>query len=150
MKLLTALVVFNFLLLSIYVQEKEEKFNPFTPIAYSNQYRPNIFKRYVETKRGEALASWYGFESCTNERCLQANTKPMVEGDDGIACSSSFRLGDRLSISYGSTSLILTCTDRGNLERLGRDFDIHKWSFAKLAPLTRGVIEVRYEILQEV
>ncbi len=95
----------------------------------------------------QAFASWYGFESCTNPECLQANTKPMVEGDSGMACSSAFRLGDRIRISYNTIELVLTCTDRGNFEDLGRGFDIHKWSFEKLAPLSRGVIKINYEVI---
>src|SRR3972149_7397081 len=49
----------------------------------------------VETTevRTKGRASWYGFESCTNPKCLQANGKPLVKEDDGMAFFFFFLLG---------------------------------------------------------
>lgn len=93
------------------------------------------------------VASWYGFESCTNPKCLQANTKPLVEGDNGMACSSRFRLGDRVVVRYLDVEQILQCTDRGGFEIMGRTFDLHKWNFEKFENLNKGLIKVQYRKL---
>lgn len=125
-------------------------YEPKEVIYTSGVIEANVVEREeaeVEEVTKVGRASWYGFESCENERCLQSNGMSLVEGDDGMACSSDFRLGDRVRISHNDVVLLLRCTDRGGFEKLGRTFDLHRWNFAVLSPLSKGVIEVNYERL---
>lgn len=110
----------------------------------SNNGLQNIGQGDNRVAARKAKASWYGFESCTNDKCLQANTIPLVEGDDGMACSSEFSLGDRVLIRFNGSEHVFTCTDRGAFEVMGRSFDLHKWNFELFAPLERGLIDVEY------
>jgi len=101
----------------------------------------------VAQRRKSGKASWYGFESCTNPKCLQANGKPLSQGDDGMACSSAFRLGERVRLYYHGKSIVLTCSDTGGFGIYNRLFDLHKWNFERLEVLSRGVITVEWEKL---
>jgi len=97
------------------------------------------------------LASWYDRSACGEKiygvDCKTANGEVFSETGNTLACSSRFRLGDRIRICYLGRCIDTICSDRGNFERLGRDFDLSRGAFSSLAPLDRGVIEVEWEVI---
>ena len=44
-------------------------------------------------------------------------------------------------------SVIVKVNDRGNFKRYGRDLDLSKAAFASIANLNKGVVKIKYEIL---
>lgn len=95
-----------------------------------------------------ALASWYGKESCVNpSNCRAADGSVFDEMAATLACSYNFPLGSRFIFSYQGKEVEGVCTDRGAFEKYGRDFDLSKGLFSKLAPLSKGVIRVSWQKL---
>ena len=87
-----------------------------------------------------ATASWYGEESLGP----MANGRPF--DPSALTCASWFYpFGTRLQVIHGTNSVVVTVTDRGPAKRLvrkGRVIDLSRAAFARLAPLSKGVIPV--------
>ena len=88
---------------------------------------------------GQARASWYGSES-------GART---ANGDaydpDGLTFAHlSLPFGARVRFTGPLGSVVATCTDRGPFVT-GRAFDLSRGTFARIAPLSVGVITVTWE-----
>jgi rare lipoprotein A (peptidoglycan hydrolase) len=96
-------------------------------------------------RRGKA--SWYSrAECCTraNPNALMANGKPLV--DSRYTCAMwDVPLGTVVRVRHGERRVDCVVTDRGPARRLGRCIDLTRAAFAKLAPLSRGVIDVSVE-----
>jgi len=92
-------------------------------------------------QKSTALVSWYGWESCTNPRCLTASGEVFDPNKDTAACLESYPLGTRFMVAYGSASVWVLCNDRfyGGYGA-DRFLDLSRLAFSKLAPLSRGVI----------
>ena len=99
----------------------------------------------------DMVASWYGAE-CAGKP--MANGKPFRP--EAMTCASwDFPLGTRLTVSARASSLsgqrprsvIVEVTDRGPAKRLlrSRQIDLSRGAFSALAPLERGLVEVRVE-----
>jgi len=59
------------------------------------------------------------------------------------ACAKRWALGTTLEVRYKAKMVRVICTDRGGFEaNYGRILDLSKASFAELAPLDRGIINV--------
>ncbi|MBI5357022.1 hypothetical protein HZB78_05460 [Candidatus Collierbacteria bacterium] len=95
--------------------------------------------------RGEA--SWYGNSDaeclgCSANR-ITASGRKFDEMGFTAACSKRWSLGTTLEVRYKAKMVRVICTDRGGFERgYGRVMDLSKASFAELAPLDKGVIDV--------
>lgn len=105
-----------------------------------------------EPEGKSGLASWYDRRVCTNKTygrdCKTANGDIFDDTKNTIACTNRFRLGDHIRICYMDKCIDTICTDRGNFERLGRTFDLSVSAFRSLADIDRGVIKVKYEVIQ--
>ena len=95
------------------------------------------------------IVSWYGYESCTNPRCLTASGEVFDELAYTAACNPPYPLGSRFLVDYMGKSILVRCTDRGSFEVLGRTLDLSRGAFSQLAPLSRGVIEAEITEVHE-
>ncbi len=92
-------------------------------------------------------ASWYGSSKaeclgCSPDR-ITASGRKYNEMEFTAACAKRFSLGQTLEVRYQQKVVRVTCTDRGGFEEgYGRVLDLSKASFAQLAPLGKGVINV--------
>jgi rare lipoprotein A (peptidoglycan hydrolase) len=96
-----------------------------------------------------AIASFYTTEYCRkyNPSCLTASGVVFNDEDFTAACANSIPLGTYVTLTNGANSVTVLCTDRGSFEKsYGRMFDLTKAAFTKLAPLSKGVVEVGYKI----
>ena len=59
----------------------------------------------------------------------------------------SLPFGTRVRFFYGGNSVVAVCNDRGPFVP-GREFDLSKAAFARLAPTSKGVLSVRWEIVK--
>ena len=106
-------------------------------------------------------ASWYSSaEACTNPKCFQANGRSLYDQEKTqpyFAASWDWPFATRLRVCHARQfpaqswhrhamrCITVTITDRGPLQALyrhGRILDLSRKSFAALAPLSEGVIEV--------
>ena len=96
-------------------------------------------------------ASWYSRASCLREGTsgMMANGKEL--DDEKLTCASwMYRFGTILlvtNLSNGKQVKVVVC-DRGPNKRLvrkGRIIDLSVAAFAKLAPLSKGIIKVKVE-----
>lgn len=92
-------------------------------------------------------ASWYGNSQaeclgCSPDRITASGSK-FDEVRFTAACSRRWPLGTALMVRYREKMVRVTCTDRGGFEtKYGRVLDLSKASFAQLASLDQGVINV--------
>lgn len=89
------------------------------------------------------VASWYGDEAAGRR---MANGQPF-NPKALTAASYRYPLGTRLRVSCGKKNVIVFLTDRGPNRRLGRDIDLSRAAFERLAPLRKGLIQVTIEKL---
>lgn len=103
-------------------------------------------------KVNTAIASWYDRSACADRvygvSCKTANGEVYDETKYTTACASRFRLGSRFNICYLDKCVVTLCNDRGNFESLGRQFDLSPATFGALADLDRGIIKVRWELIE--
>lgn len=91
------------------------------------------------------IASWYS-ETDPGINLHTANGE--IFDDRRLTCASwEYPFGTKLrvtSLKNGKT-VIVRVNDRGPAKRLGRLIDLTKGAFRKIAPLERGLIEVKVE-----
>ena len=86
-------------------------------------------------------ASFYGEEYRGR---ITASGAPF-DPDAMTAASWDFPLGSRVRVTHGERAIVVTITDRGPSRRLreqGRVLDLSEAAFARLAPVSVGVIGV--------
>jgi len=69
----------------------------------------------------------------------------------GYTCASwDYPLGTVLKVTRGKTTISVVSNDRGPAKRLleTRQIDLSQAAFAKLAPLTKGLIRVQVEVVK--
>lgn len=67
---------------------------------------------------------------------------------NALTCAhNQYPFGTKLRVSYQGKSVIVTVTDRGGFNKLGRIIDLSEGAFKRLAPLSKGVIKVKIEKL---
>jgi rare lipoprotein A (peptidoglycan hydrolase) len=79
--------------------------------------------------------------------CITASGEKFDDTAFTCACSAFWALGSLLKITYQENSVVARCNDRGGFKKYGRVADLSKATFEKLAPLSKGVIEVKIEVL---
>ena len=84
-----------------------------------------------------ANASFY---CCKHQGQIMANGKPFNQ-NAMTAAHKTLPLGSVVRVTSGSKSVQVTISDRGPYAR-GRIIDLSKAAFEKLAPTSRGVIQV--------
>lgn len=97
-----------------------------------------------------AIASYYTTEYCQkyNPDCLTASGQIFTDEGLTAACANRFKLGTRITLSVGDSSVTVVCNDRGSFEEgYGRMFDLTKTAFNQLAPLSKGVVNVTYKVI---
>jgi rare lipoprotein A len=93
------------------------------------------------TPTTEGKASWYGNELAGH---LMANGKPF--NPNKLTCASwNYPLGTVLKVQHKKRTVVVSVTDRGPAKRLNRQIDLSQAAFAKLAPLSLGLIQVSME-----
>jgi rare lipoprotein A (peptidoglycan hydrolase) len=115
----------------------------FTPTS-----TPEPNKAYTSGK-----VSYYDRTYCEkyNPECITASGEVFDDTAFTCACPSKYPLGTVFVVSYvGKGADIrkveVRCNDRGNFESKGRMLDLSKASFEAIAPLSKGVIEVKVEV----
>ena len=74
----------------------------------------------------EGIASYYGYESCSNSKCLMANGEPLDITKDTVAFWKA-PLGAKVRILNPANhkSVIAEVTDTGNFHKYGRLIDLN-------------------------
>lgn len=92
----------------------------------------------------EGKASHYGGKYHHGRK--MANGK--IFDKNALTCAhNQYPFGTKLRVSYQGKSVIVTVTDRGGFNKLGRIIDLSEGAFKRLAPLSKGVIKVKIEKL---
>lgn len=86
-------------------------------------------------------ASWYmhGKRTASGERFNPAAL---------TAAHPSLPFGTRVTVRHGKRSVTVRINDRGPFVR-GRCLDLSRAAFARLAPLARGVLPVRWAVIRK-
>lgn len=90
-------------------------------------------------------ASWYGYESCTNPKCLMANGEVFKPHE--ISCASRKYYGKTLKIEYKGK--VIDCPVKDKIAKRFDEsrVDLSKKAFSELEVLDKGLIRVRlYEL----
>jgi rare lipoprotein A (peptidoglycan hydrolase) len=98
-----------------------------------------------------ATASYYTTDYCKkyNPSCLTASGEVFTNEGLTAACAGIFPLGTKILLTSDQGSVEVRCNDRGGFEKIqGRMFDLTPTAFAELAPLSKGIVKVSYQILK--
>lgn len=96
-------------------------------------------------------ATYYDRASCAREGTsgIRADGKPL--DDDALTCAAwGYPFGTKLRVTHGDQSVVVSVQDRGpgrKARARGVVVDLTRAAFLKLAPLERGRIQVRVEVL---
>lgn len=141
----------------------EEQINPeVTPVEQTDKFVPRAeakssspvsiedeTKDDIELISGEA--SYYNRTICPLHNttygvdCFMKNQKLFDDQAMTSACPIEL-LGKNIEVSNGTDSIIVKCTDTGSYgEKYGRILDLSEGAFSKLAPTSRGTVEVTYK-----
>lgn len=91
------------------------------------------------------VASWVDYRLAGS---LMANGKPF--DPDKLTCASwHYPLGTVLLVTTPDRGTVVTVTDRGPNKRLGREIDLSPAAFKRLAPLSKGLVDVTINPLPE-
>ena len=100
----------------------------------------------------ELTMSWYSIESLKKEGTYAYSKGIMANGrkfsDELFTCAScDYSLGSFVKITNlaDGKNIIVEVTDRTNRRFKGKRIDLSKSAFAKLAPLSKGIIKVSVE-----
>ena len=102
-----------------------------------------------EYRYGEV--SYYDESYCKkyNSGCRTASGEVFDDTAFTAACSYDYPLGTNLRFYYGENSVVVRCNDRGSFEsKYGRIADLSKKAFETLAPIEKGIIKVKIEVLR--
>ena len=92
-------------------------------------------------------ASWYGISDseclgCSKSR-RTASGEIFDENAMTAACNSErYVMGQLVKLEHNGNTVSVKCNDTGGFSKYSREFDLSKAAFAKLAPLSSGVIKV--------
>ena len=93
-------------------------------------------------------ASWYGAEVCSpGPSCRTASGALFDYRDPRIAAHKTLPFGAWLLVCHMEKCLVTQVLDRGPFVA-GRDLDLSQAGFARLAPLSRGVLLVQVIVLE--
>lgn len=95
----------------------------------------------------EGKASWDGMESCTNPKCQTANQE--IFDEKQLTCAYWYADFDTiLKVVNQDNGREVMCrvTDTGGFLKYGRIIDLSKRAFEELAPLSKGEINVKVYI----
>lgn len=98
----------------------------------------------------KTTASYYTTEYCKkyNPSCLTASGEVFTNEGLTAACSGDLPLGTKVRITSDKGSVEVVCNDRGSFsKKYGRTFDLTPTAFNQLAPLSQGVVEVSFSII---
>lgn len=98
----------------------------------------------------KVTASYYTTDYCErfNPSCLTASGEVFTNEGLTAACSSDFPLGTKIRLTSDQGSVEVRCNDRGSFsKKYGRMFDLTPTAFNQLAPLSQGVVEVTFIII---
>jgi rare lipoprotein A (peptidoglycan hydrolase) len=133
-----------------------------------NQKQKNIEAKLVEAKiiisptptpsikliKGKV--SFYDNTYCEkyNPGCITASGEKFDENKLTFACGSDLKLGTKAKFYYHAKAgeirtVVATCNDRGSFgEKYDRLADLSKATFASIAQIESGVVEVEMEVLE--
>lgn len=95
-------------------------------------------------------ASYYTTEYCEkyNPSCLTASGAVFTNEGLTAACANDFKLGTKVRLTSDQGSVEVVCNDRGSFsKKYGRMFDLTPTAFNQLAPLSKGVVEVTFSVI---
>jgi len=87
-------------------------------------------------------ASWYGDESGSVTASGARNDPTALH-----AAHRTLPFGTRIAVTYAGHTVVVTVDDRGPAARTGRQLDLSRAAFQRLAPLGVGVIDARCEVI---
>ena len=92
-------------------------------------------------------ASWYGDKF---------KGKPTASGylfnpKEYTCASNKYKFGTVLKVTNvdNGKSVVVVVTDRGGFSKMGRDIDLSRAAFAKIAKLNSGLIKVKIKVLND-
>lgn len=109
---------------------------------------PQITECYDNGQEGkknvqEGISSHYG-----NNHVGKKMANGKIFDKNALTCAhNQYPFGTKLRVSYQGKSVIVTVTDRGGFNKLGRIIDLSEGAFKRLAPLSKGLIKVKIEKL---
>ena len=114
--------------------------------------RSNIKKAFCQEFQPEyhnGEVSYYDRTYCEkyNPSCITASGEVFDDTAFTCACDYEYPLGTMFRFYYKDKSVVVKCNDRGSFKKYGRVADLSKASFKELASIKKGVLEVKYEIL---
>lgn len=99
----------------------------------------------------EGRASYYNETACEangtvyQETCFTANGTLFDKTDFTAACRPSL-LNKKIRVYYKNKSVDVVCNDTGSFQKkYGRVIDLSEKAFEALAPLSSGVIQIKYD-----
>jgi rare lipoprotein A len=88
----------------------------------------------------ECVASWYGDDHAGRTTA----SGELFDPDELTAAHLTLQFGTRVEVRARGRAVVVRITDRGPAEWTGRCLDLSEAAFARLAPLSRGVINVQW------
>lgn len=125
------------------IESEQPKTDAFIP-------RAEIVPEQPKVTEIEGIASYYNRGICElhgtvyGEDCLTASGDIFDDQAMTAACPKNL-LGKKIKVLHSSTEIIVSCTDTGSFgEKYGRVLDLSQGAFEKLAPSSKGVIQISY------
>ena len=136
-----------------------------TPVPSPTPAPRSVPKSSPVYREGEA--TYYTTKYCENYNpsCLTATGDRFTNEGLTVACEDSLELGSKIRVIYQGKSVEAVCNDRGNFdlclsspndpkctdlsykETHSRILDLSPAVFNALAPLSKGKLDVKYEVL---
>lgn len=85
------------------------------------------------------------FYCCEHHGRLTASGERFDQNAMTAAMPSRKHLGQRYRVTAGGKSVVVRITDTGGFAKYGRVIDLSRGAFAKLAPTSKGIIQVCLE-----
>jgi len=140
MVVVIASVLLFLLLIFIGGKNEPEIISPLSDIQPTSTPTP------TPTPSKKTFASWYceGFEG------KRTASGEIYDCDKLTAANNELPFGTVVRITGGDrgNSIVVTINDRGGFKKYGRTFDLSRSAFQHLAPLSEGILEVEWEVLE--
>jgi rare lipoprotein A (peptidoglycan hydrolase) len=134
----------------IELNKNENDSNSRKPIP-SPSAKPASPSNLRESNNHVVTASFYTTEYCKrfNPSCRTASGDIFTDEGFTAACSYDFELGTEVLLTSETGSVTVRCNDRGSFsQKYGRTFDLTPTAFSRLAPLSKGVVTLTYQIIK--
>lgn len=137
------------------VIEETEQLQEATPVKEEPKFLPRAEAEPSTPEKPDnsvtGIASYYNRTICplhdtTYQVDCYMKNQEMFDDQAMVAACPRELLGKTIKVLHKSNEIIVECTDTGSFsEKYGRVLDLSEGAFSKLAPTSKGIIEVSYE-----